>query len=141
MQQKKIANTGSFPATTNIALTISATSTMTMSIWQKWFPSHLQLGFDAVNWNKLSLLEQDTPFQGLLQAQCRRVNLLEYKYWAAMTDSKSQCKQQPMYNQAMNGPVTDGFKDIMDEELGTVTDMKSWIIIKSRPGMIVLGST
>eukprot|EP00957_Ditylum_brightwellii_P014729 1110292-Ditylum_brightwellii.AAC.1 len=41
----------------------------------------------------------------------------------------------------MNGPDTDGFKDKMDEELGTLTDMKSWIIVKRRPEMNVFGST
>eukprot|EP00957_Ditylum_brightwellii_P169408 12894155-Ditylum_brightwellii.AAC.1 len=40
----------------------------------------------------------------------------------------------------MNGPDTDGFKVAMNNELGTLPDMKSWIIVKQRPGMNVLGS-
>eukprot|EP00957_Ditylum_brightwellii_P046369 3519658-Ditylum_brightwellii.AAC.1 len=41
----------------------------------------------------------------------------------------------------MNGPDTDGFKDAMDMELGTLTNMKSWIIVKRKAGMNMMGST
>eukprot|EP00957_Ditylum_brightwellii_P051787 3927669-Ditylum_brightwellii.AAC.1 len=41
----------------------------------------------------------------------------------------------------MNGPDADGFKDAMDAELGTLTDMKSWVIVTKTKGMYVLGST
>eukprot|EP00957_Ditylum_brightwellii_P107024 8165995-Ditylum_brightwellii.AAC.1 len=39
----------------------------------------------------------------------------------------------------MNRPDADGFKDAIDAELGTLTDIKAWIIVKQRPGMNVLG--
>eukprot|EP00957_Ditylum_brightwellii_P147895 11261430-Ditylum_brightwellii.AAC.1 len=41
----------------------------------------------------------------------------------------------------MNGPDADGFKDTMDTELGTLTDMAYWVIIKRTNGMNVLDST
>eukprot|EP00957_Ditylum_brightwellii_P190616 14510564-Ditylum_brightwellii.AAC.1 len=41
----------------------------------------------------------------------------------------------------MNGSGVDGFKDAVDTELGTLTDMKSWIIVERGAEMNVLEST
>eukprot|EP00957_Ditylum_brightwellii_P018345 1381251-Ditylum_brightwellii.AAC.1 len=41
----------------------------------------------------------------------------------------------------MNGPDTDGLKDAMDAELGTLTNMESWVTVTRTKEMNVIGST
>eukprot|EP00957_Ditylum_brightwellii_P209261 15361015-Ditylum_brightwellii.AAC.1 len=55
--------------------------------------------------------------------------------------AKQSASDNPTYNQAMNRPDADGFKDAMDAELGTLMDMKSWVINTRTKGMNVFGST
>eukprot|EP00957_Ditylum_brightwellii_P198250 15106279-Ditylum_brightwellii.AAC.1 len=55
--------------------------------------------------------------------------------------AKASASDNPTYNQVMNGPGAYGFKDAMDTELGTLTGMKSWIIVKRKARMNMLGST
>eukprot|EP00957_Ditylum_brightwellii_P118522 9039329-Ditylum_brightwellii.AAC.1 len=55
--------------------------------------------------------------------------------------AKASISHNPTYNQTMNGPRVDRFKDVMDAELGTLTVMKSWIIVRRKAGMNMLGST
>eukprot|EP00957_Ditylum_brightwellii_P201532 15326079-Ditylum_brightwellii.AAC.2 len=53
--------------------------------------------------------------------------------------AKASTNDNPTYNEVMNKPDTDGFRDTMDSKKGTLADMDFWIIIKPDALMNILG--
>eukprot|EP00957_Ditylum_brightwellii_P211986 15366831-Ditylum_brightwellii.AAC.1 len=45
------------------------------------------------------------------------------------------------FKQAMNGPDADGFRDVMNSEMGTLNIMSLWLVLKGTEWVFTLGLT
>eukprot|EP00957_Ditylum_brightwellii_P069321 5262664-Ditylum_brightwellii.AAC.1 len=53
-----------------------------------------------------------------------------YGIYPLYLTTKASDIDNPHYNQTMNGPDDDGFKDEMDSKMGILIDIHSWIVLK-----------
>ena len=54
---------------------------------------------------------------------------------------KANALDNPTWNQAMNGPDSEGFWEACEEELQTLKDMDAWEVVNRQDHMQILGST